>query len=162
MSSHLDQSGFAIVQDALARSRTEELAREIDAHLASAPAAGFRGLAQLVPGVREVARSAELRTLVDTCLSTSARLVRSIFFNKSRETNRQVAWHQDLAIAVQDRVEIDGFVSWSLKEGVPHVQPPEEILDRMLTVRLHPSSALTRGCAQAETAPRWDRPGPCD
>jgi ectoine hydroxylase-related dioxygenase (phytanoyl-CoA dioxygenase family) len=137
MSSCLDRNGFAIVQNALARSRTKELAREIDVQLANAPTAGFRGLAQLVPSVRELARSPELRALVETGLGANARLVRSIYFNKSRETNWQVAWHQDLAIAVQDKVEIDGFVSWTLKEGVPHVQPPEGILDRMLTVRLH-------------------------
>jgi ectoine hydroxylase-related dioxygenase (phytanoyl-CoA dioxygenase family) len=32
---------------------------------------------------------------------------------------------------------VDGYSSWSVKDGVPHVQPPEEILEQMLTVRLH-------------------------
>lgn len=137
MSSDLERNGFAIVQDVLAGPRIEELAREIDAQLANAPAAGFRGLAQLVPSVRELARSSQLRALVETGLDANARLVRSIYFNKSRQTNWQVAWHQDLAIAVQGKVELDGFASWSVKDGVPHVQPPEQILNRMLTVRIH-------------------------
>lgn len=137
MLSQLQRDGFAIVHGVLDRSRTEELAREIDGQLANVPTAGLRGLAQLVPSVRELAQSPKLRALVEAGLSTDARLVRSIYFNKSKETNWQVAWHQDLAIAVRDKVEIDGFASWSMKESVPHVQPPAHILDRMLTVRVH-------------------------
>ena len=30
-----------------------------------------------------------------------------------------------------------GFTGWALKKGVWHVQPPSEILERMITVRLH-------------------------
>ena len=65
------------------------------------------------------------------------RPVRAIWFNKSAEANWLVAWHQDLAIAVRERVDVPGFVAWSVKEGVPHVQPPVEVLERMLTVRIH-------------------------
>lgn len=137
MRSQLQRDGFATVQDVLEQSRTEELAREIDAQLADVPTAGVRGLAQLVPSVRALAQSPELRALIESGLGANARLVRSIYFNKSNATNWQVAWHQDLAIAVHDQVEIEGFVSWSLKEGVPHVQPPEHVLDHMLTVRIH-------------------------
>lgn len=30
-----------------------------------------------------------------------------------------------------------GWGPWSVKDGAPHVQPPVECLERMLTVRLH-------------------------
>lgn len=63
--------------------------------------------------------------------------MRAIWFNKSAEANWLVAWHQDLAIAVRERVETPGFEAWSVKEGVPHVQPPVEVLQLMLTVRIH-------------------------
>lgn len=141
MRSQLDRDGFSILPDVLDRSLIEELAREIDAQLADVPAAGIRGLARLVPSVRAVANSPALRALVESGLGTDAKLVRSIYFNKNQETNWQVAWHQDLAIAVQSRNEIDGFAGWSLKDGVPHVQPPVQVLDRMLTVRLHLDAA---------------------
>lgn len=32
---------------------------------------------------------------------------------------------------------LDGWGPWSRKEGVHHVQPPREVLDAMVTVRLH-------------------------
>jgi ectoine hydroxylase-related dioxygenase (phytanoyl-CoA dioxygenase family) len=56
---------------------------------------------------------------------------------KSPDANWLVPWHQDLTIAVRERVETPGFGPWSVKEGVPHVQPPVELLARMLAIRLH-------------------------
>jgi ectoine hydroxylase-related dioxygenase (phytanoyl-CoA dioxygenase family) len=63
--------------------------------------------------------------------------VRGIFFDKSAEANWLVTWHQDLTLAVRERCEVPGFGPWSVKEGVPHVQPPAECLQQMITVRLH-------------------------
>ncbi|HXI53928.1 MAG TPA: phytanoyl-CoA dioxygenase family protein [Candidatus Saccharimonadales bacterium] len=42
-----------------------------------------------------------------------------------------------LSIAVAERREAPGFRGWSVKQGVLHVQPPADILERMLTLRLH-------------------------
>jgi len=63
--------------------------------------------------------------------------MRGIYFDKRPETNWLVAWHQDLTLALKERVEVPGFGQWSMKDGVPHVQPPVELLEQMLTVRLH-------------------------
>jgi ectoine hydroxylase-related dioxygenase (phytanoyl-CoA dioxygenase family) len=49
----------------------------------------------------------------------------------------QVGWHQDLSIAVRNRSDVDGYTSWSTKEGVTHVQPPVAVLEQMLIARLH-------------------------
>jgi ectoine hydroxylase-related dioxygenase (phytanoyl-CoA dioxygenase family) len=48
-----------------------------------------------------------------------------------------VPWHQDLAIAVAEQIETEGFGAWSVKEGIIHVQPPPQILTTMVTLRLH-------------------------
>src|SRR5206468_7563965 len=56
---------------------------------------------------------------------------------KTPHANWKVAWHQDLSIAVRERLDVAGFGPWSLKNGVVHVQPPREVLESMLTVRLH-------------------------
>lgn len=74
-------------------------------------------------------------------LGPDARLVRSILFNKRPEANWQVAWHQDLSIAVREHIETPGFGPWSVKEGAPHVQPPPWVLEQMLTLRLHLDAA---------------------
>lgn len=63
--------------------------------------------------------------------------VRAVAFDKTPETNWAVAWHQDRTIAVQARVDAPGFGPWSTKDGVPHVAPPVEVLQGMVTLRLH-------------------------
>jgi hypothetical protein len=70
-------------------------------------------------------------------LRSGARVVRGIYFDKHKEANWKVAWHQDLTIAVHERADIDGYGSWSMKAGIPHVQPPVFVLQSMLTLRLH-------------------------
>ena len=67
--------------------------------------------------------------------------MRAIYFDKSTESNWLVPWHQDLTIAVDQRKDVPGFGPWSEKGGILHVQPPVEILQRMLTVRLHLDAA---------------------
>jgi len=63
--------------------------------------------------------------------------VRAILFDKTPEANWPVAWHQDQIIAVAERIEVQGFSAWSVKEGLPHVRPPAGILESMITARLH-------------------------
>src|SRR5205807_4301579 len=63
--------------------------------------------------------------------------VRAIYFDKSPEANWLVSWHQDLTLALRARAEVPGFGPWSTKDGIPHVQPPVELLQQMLSVRLH-------------------------
>lgn len=90
-----------------------------------------------VPAVAELARSRRLLELVQPFLTDEPRPVRAIYFNKSADSNWLVAWHQDLTLALRERREVEGFGPWSVKDGVPHVQPPVELLEQMVTVRLH-------------------------
>ena len=61
--------------------------------------------------------------------------VRAILFDKTGSANWTVPWHQDRSIAVRERKDTAGFGPWSNKAGVVHVQPPFEILTRMITLR---------------------------
>ena len=84
-----------------------------------------------------MAQSPEIRLLVEPILGDGARVVRGIFFDKNPTTNWKVPWHQDLTIAVKNRLDLPDYHPWSVKEGIPHVQPPTAILEQMLTVRIH-------------------------
>ncbi len=88
-------------------------------------------------GVSAVAASAAVRALLEPVLGPAARPVRGILFDKTAAANWKVPWHQNLSVAVRARVETSGYVPWSVKAGVPHVQPPAAVLAGMLTVRLH-------------------------
>jgi hypothetical protein len=87
--------------------------------------------------IRQWLETDTVRSLIEPQLGPAARPVRGILFDKNPAANWKVAWHQDRSIAVRERRDIAGFGPWSVKEGVVHVQPPAEILARMLTLRLH-------------------------
>jgi len=63
--------------------------------------------------------------------------VRALFFDKVPDANWKVPWHQDITIAVRERIDTLGFSGWSEKDGVPHVHPPEHVLNEMLSLRIH-------------------------
>lgn len=128
----LDKEGWAMVPDVIAAAEREEFIRV----LGPVTGAGRRGLLA-DPKVRALAHSDRLLQIVRPCLPAEPRPVRAIYFDKSPGESWLVPWHQDLTIAVSGRVETPGFGPWSLKEGVPHVQPPVELLEKMVTVRLH-------------------------
>lgn len=63
--------------------------------------------------------------------------VRAILFDKSAAANWALGWHQDRTIAVAARIDAPGFGPWTTKSGIQHVAPPQALLDRMLTLRVH-------------------------
>ncbi len=131
IASSLDAHGFAIVPNVLDSSACHALATL----LGDASGAGSRGMLR-VPEVAALAQSL-LADLVRAYLPLGPIPVRGIYFDKRPETNWLVAWHQDLTLALKEQIEMTGFGPWSVKEGVPHVQPPMIVLEQMLSVRLH-------------------------
>ena len=97
----------------------------------------IRRLTEAVPRVAELASHLAVSHIVREILGDTARMVRSILFDKTAEANWTVPPHQDTTIAVEARIDVPGFGPWSTKAGVPHVQPPREILESMVTLRLH-------------------------
>jgi hypothetical protein len=70
-------------------------------------------------------------------LGAACRSVRAILFDKSPSTNWSLPWHQDRTIVVRERIEVEGFGPWTVKSGLLHVAPPIEVLERMVTLRVH-------------------------
>jgi ectoine hydroxylase-related dioxygenase (phytanoyl-CoA dioxygenase family) len=70
-------------------------------------------------------------------LGSNCHAVRAIFFDKSQTQNWALGWHQDRTICVKQRIEVDGFGSWTIKSGLNHVEPPVNILEKIVTLRLH-------------------------
>jgi hypothetical protein len=136
MSSTVERDGFSVIPGVLSATELNELLNA----LGSVSSAGRRGMLG-VPVVAKLARSDRLLGIVRPHLAAEPVPVRTIYFNKSSTTNWLVSWHQDLTLAVRERVEGPGFGPWSVKDGVPHVQPPVELLEQMIAVRLHLDAA---------------------
>jgi Phytanoyl-CoA dioxygenase (PhyH) len=143
MQSEVDNEGFATCEDLLSEQEVSGLLAAIQ----QIDRVGFvrkrggifaiRNLLDVSAEVRELARSSVLRTLVEPVLGPTFLPVRGILFDKIPEANWKVPWHQDITIAVQERVEVEGFGPWSLKSDVLHVQPPSFVLELMVSFRLH-------------------------
>lgn len=132
MNHEVEQHGFAVVPRVIEVGEQQELLST----LGPVSGAGRRGLLAL-PAVAEFARSPRILDLVRPHLPPKPFPIRAIYFDKSTATNWLVPWHQDLTLALRASAEVSGFGPWSTKDGIPHVQPPVELLQQMLTVRLH-------------------------
>ncbi len=105
--------------------------------LQSSAAAGWRNILRRSAAVAEFASSSKVRNLLSSLTGREVFAVRGILFDKTPGANWRVAWHQDVTIAVEERIEVSGFGPWSEKDGIVHVQPPASLLEEMITIRLH-------------------------
>ena len=140
---HVGLFGYAIIEGVLDEALVQTLIDAID-HVHAGEAVrrkrgiyGVRNLLDVCPAVRELAASETVRQFVCPLLGDDCFAVRAIFFDKIPDANWSLGWHQDSVIAVHQRHDIEGYVAWSEKAGVWQVQPPADILARMLAIRVH-------------------------
>ncbi|HYK49764.1 MAG TPA: phytanoyl-CoA dioxygenase family protein [Terriglobales bacterium] len=127
----IHDQGFAIIPECLAEGTVESL-RTCLGNAVHAQ----RNLLEIF-AVRDLALSKPVRQLVTAVLGENCFAVRGLFLNKTPDSNWKVAWHQDRTIAVRERKDARHFGPWSIKAGVPHVQPPASVMANMLAIRLH-------------------------
>jgi len=101
------------------------------------PAYGARNLLDLWPQVMELVRKPELRTALADVLGAGAGVVRALYFDKPPGHSWALPWHKDYSLAVQSHGRLDRFTKPTVKAGVPHVVAPKEVLERMITIRVH-------------------------
>lgn len=111
---------------------------QLEQGLASVPAnhpgtrlTGISALAETLSASSPIGRIAAHR------LGPAARPVRALLFNKTADQNWSLGWHQDRTIAVAERIDTPGFSNWTVKSRIQHVEPPFDLLQRMLTLRVH-------------------------
>ncbi len=133
-----EREGFAMEPSLLTSAEISELIVLLDAAARhESKRGGVRDVMDLVPEIHAIAQHANVRAIVDAILGPDAFIVRSTLFDKTPEANWKVPWHQDLTIAVYKRRDTNGYGPWSMKQDIQHVQPPTEVLARMVTVRVH-------------------------
>lgn len=134
----LERNGFAVVPDVLDRGALSTLSALIDSlPRRASERGGVRGLLVKSRRVAELARKGPPGELAKQVLGRSAKPVKATLFDKSEQANWSVPLHQDLTIAVEKQLDVEGFGPWSVKDGVVHVRPPAEILECMVAIRLH-------------------------
>jgi hypothetical protein len=138
-----NEDGFEILTDFFPQDRCSALANGLSLlhdeqkKASKSRLGGLRNLLRILPEINELANSYAFKNIFKHRLNKDLFPVRALFFDKTPDANWQVPWHQDLTIAVAEKIEAPEFEAWSVKEEVIHVQPPRKILDGMATLRLH-------------------------
>ncbi len=141
------EDGYEIIGEFLSHDQIISISNEIESIEFPAKAGGIRNAEKKFSSICELANSERLRSQATEYLSGAASLVRAILFNKTSENNWLVTWHQDRTIAVSERFERDQWGPWSIKDGIHHVQPPVDVLNQMVTFRIHlDDSSQENGC----------------
>jgi ectoine hydroxylase-related dioxygenase (phytanoyl-CoA dioxygenase family) len=140
---HFQETGFAIAQRVFSAQAVEEVRLAIAAIPFGEEVRrkrsiyGVRNLLEISPVVRQLAASPAVHQFVTPILGEAAFATRAVFFDKVPDANWTLGWHQDSVISVAEKLPVPGFRAWGQKAGVWQVQPPPEILARMVAVRIH-------------------------
>lgn len=133
-----EASGFLLLSALISSDELLQLHAEVDRLLEESESrGGVRNVLGKSPFLHDLATSGPPARAAETFLGPGARPVKLTIFDKTPQANWKVPWHQDLTISVQERKDVPGFGPWTIKDGVPHVQPPVAILEQVLALRLH-------------------------
>lgn len=142
-----NESGFELIDDFIPADLASLIINDVETDLLKCTGGGIRNAEKKFSSISNLASSAYIIGQAEKYLPGRATLVRAIVFDKSPENNWLVAWHQDKTVSVSSKFEADGWGPWSVKDGVYHVQPPLDVLEKMVTFRIHlDESNLQNGC----------------
>lgn len=90
-----------------------------------------------IPEVKNLVFNDAIKTVISEIFGDRYITVKSIYFDKPETSNWYVAYHQDLTISVDKKLELHGFGPWTTKKNQFAVQPPPAILENIYTIRIH-------------------------
>jgi ectoine hydroxylase-related dioxygenase (phytanoyl-CoA dioxygenase family) len=90
-----------------------------------------------VPETKALIFNDRLLSIISQLFGDNYFLTKSIYFDKPEGSNWFVAYHQDLTISVDKKLDVEGFGPWTTKQNQFAVQPPLEILENSFTIRIH-------------------------
>lgn len=150
----IERDGFAILGAVYARREVEDLCEQLHAALtrhrnsndAIRHAAGkeyaARNVLDFFPVAAEIWQRPRLIDLLTEVLGHEFGLTRVLYFDKPPGQSWVLPWHKDITIAIRnaDVAKSAGY-RVRAKAGVAHIEPPVEVLENMLSLRLHLDAA---------------------
>jgi len=141
------KQGFEIRKNFISTEKCNYLISKIEGKFNSFNDYAIRNIDKKVNSIADFALSKYLLNFANCYLNGNPILVSAIYFNKTINANWAVAWHQDKTIAVDKRVELPGYKTWTIKDKINCVQPPLAVVENMITFRIHLDAAnQTNGC----------------
>ncbi|CAM3616440.1 phytanoyl-CoA dioxygenase family protein [Flavobacterium chungbukense] len=139
--------GFAIINDVFTEKEIENIIALIENNTANNQEnATFRKSQDLfairqfhkeIPETLDFIFNENLKEIIESNFGKGYFITKSIYFDKPEKSNWFVAYHQDLTISVNQKIELENFENWTVKQNQFAVQPPTEILENNFTIRIH-------------------------
>jgi ectoine hydroxylase-related dioxygenase (phytanoyl-CoA dioxygenase family) len=140
----ISEKGFTVIDNVYTKDEIERINTVIssadnssDTFRKSKDIFAIRQFLKEVPETIPVIFNEKLNRIIRHFFGEKYFVVKSIYFDKPQKSNWFVAYHQDLTISVDKRVETDGYGPWTVKLNQFAVQPPIDVLENIFTVRIH-------------------------
>ncbi|ROI00477.1 phytanoyl-CoA dioxygenase family protein [Chryseobacterium daecheongense] len=141
---HILENGFTVINNIFSDKELEkidEVLKNIDASnenfRKSEDLFAIRQFLKELPEIKDLILNANMNAIIHEIFGEKYMAVKSIYFDKPEKSNWYVAYHQDLTISVDKKIEIAGFGPWTTKKNQFAVQPPLPILENIYTIRIH-------------------------
>jgi len=140
----LTDNGFAVINNIFSEEEVEKISEAIqnidsskDTFRKSEDLFAIRQFLKEIPKVKDLIFNENLKTIIKEIFGENYFAVKSIYFDKPEKSNWYVAYHQDLTISVDKKLELENFGPWTTKQNQFAVQPPLDILENIFTIRIH-------------------------
>ncbi len=142
--SHIEEYGFAVINNVFLQKELEDInlvLKNIDTSKEnfrkSEDLFAIRQFLKEVPEIKDLVFNENIREVIKEIFGEKYFVVKSIYFDKPETSNWYVAYHQDLTISVDKKLELAGFGPWNTKQNQFAVQPPLNVLENIYTIRIH-------------------------
>jgi ectoine hydroxylase-related dioxygenase (phytanoyl-CoA dioxygenase family) len=142
--SHILEYGFAVINAMFSQKELDEInhvLQHIDTSKEnfrkSEDLFAIRQFLKEVPEIKDLVFNDNIKKVVKEIFGEKYFVVKSIYFDKPETSNWYVAYHQDLTISVDKKLDLPDFGPWTTKKNQFAVQPPLDILENIYTIRIH-------------------------
>ena len=138
------EKGFTVINNVFSTEEVDQILENIDRADTTNPTFrkskdlfAIRQFLKEIPSIQSLVFVDKLKNIIEQLFGQDYFATKSIYFDKPEQSNWFVAYHQDLTISVDKKIEIKNFGPWTVKQNQFAVQPPLDFLEDNFTFRIH-------------------------
>ncbi len=153
----IESEGFTIIENVFSAEEIDAILEEIEKKTAenkknpcyrqSIDLFAVRQFHKEIPEVLPLVFNQKLKAMIVDYFGSDFFITKSIYFDKPAASNWFVSYHQDLTISVDQKLDLEDFKNWTVKNNQFAVQPPVSILEKNFTIRIHLDSTTAQNGA---------------
>lgn len=142
--SHILEYGFTVINNVFLQTEIEAIEQVLgnidtskENFRKSEDLFAIRQFLKEVPEIKDLVFNDNIKRVIKEIFGEKYFAVKSIYFDKPETSNWYVAYHQDLTISVDKKIDLPNFGPWTTKQNQFAVQPPLKVLENIYTIRIH-------------------------